>query len=50
MPRSTALPLTIKAFELGKNLLMVGGRPISSAFLKSALETFCFAITHSPYP
>jgi hypothetical protein len=35
MARSMALPLTIKAFELGNSLTMFGGRPTVSAFSKS---------------
>jgi hypothetical protein len=33
------LPLTIKAFEFGKSLTMLGGRPICNAFSKSAALT-----------
>jgi hypothetical protein len=49
MARSIAFPLTIKALEFGKSDLILGGRPISRAFLKSALETFLLAITFSPF-
>jgi hypothetical protein len=34
---------------LGKSLLIFGGRPISMALLKSALETFLFAMAFSPF-
>jgi hypothetical protein len=49
MARSTTLPLTIKAWELGKSLLIVGGLPISRAFLKPAGEAFALAMTLSPF-
>ena len=47
--RSTTFQLTIKALEFGKSFLILGGRPISRAFLKSAFETFLFAMAFSPF-
>jgi hypothetical protein len=37
MARSITLPLTIRALELGNRLTTLGGRPIWSAFSKSAV-------------
>jgi hypothetical protein len=34
MARSIAFPLTIRAFELGKSRVMLGGRPTASASSK----------------
>src|SRR4030042_4159624 len=48
--RSMTFPLTISALEFGNNLLILGGRPISRAFLKSfflILPPF-IAISHLP--
>jgi hypothetical protein len=49
MARSITFPLTIKALEFGKRVLMLGGRPISRTFLKSALETLLLAMAFSPF-
>ena len=38
MAMSMNLPLTSSAFECGKSLAMLGGRPICNAFSKSDLE------------
>ena len=48
MARSIALPLTIRALELGKSLTTLGGRPIFSALLKSVLYPGCFAVMALP--
>jgi hypothetical protein len=49
MARSTTFPLTIKAFELGKSFLILGGRPISRALLKPVEEAFLFAMAFPPF-
>jgi hypothetical protein len=47
---SMNLPLTIKAFEFGKSLTMLGGRPICNAFSKSAaLTAFVPAMMLPPF-
>jgi hypothetical protein len=44
------LPLTINAFEFGKSLVMLGGRPICNAFAKStAFTVFVPAMILPPF-